>query len=250
MRNLYTLTKREFGSYWWSPIAYVVIAVFLVIQGYTFWLLMNSLNSAHGTVTTDAVMEFFFGDIFFWFCLLLITPLITMRLISDEIKSGTFELLMTAPVTDSEVVLSKFFGAYIFYLVLWIPTLSFAGILKYYINPGFGPIWASYLGTALLGAVLISIGTFTSALTKNQIIAAILSFFIILAFFSIGFLNSFISDQTSRDIISYISILDHYMDFSRGIVDTRHIIYYLSFTSIMLFFTVKAIESRKWRYRS
>lgn len=250
MKNLYTLTKRELSAYWWSPIAYVVITVFMVIQGYTFWLLLNTLNNAHGTITTDAVMEFYFGDLYFWICLMLISPLITMRLLSDEIKSGTLELLLTAPVTDTEVVLSKFFGAFLFYIGLWVPTLIFVGILKYYINPGFGPIMSSYIGTALLGGVFISIGIFTSALTKNQIISAVLSFLISLIFFSIGFLNTFVSDQIMRDVLSYISILDQYSDFTRGIIDTRHIIYYLSFTVLMIFFTIKALESRKWRYRS
>ncbi len=246
MSNLFTLTKREFSAYYYSPIAYVVIAVFLFIQGYTFFGLIMELNNAHGTVTTDAVMEFFFGGtLFFWFCLLLITPLITMRMFSEELKSGTLEILLTAPVTDTEVVLSKFLGAFLFYIILWIPTISFVWILIYYINPGLGPVWSGYLGTLLLGSVLLSIGTFASSLTQNQIIAAIFSFLIILIFFSIGLLNNFIPDQPIRDVISYLSFLDHHIDFSRGIVDTRHIIYYLCFTSIMLFFTVKVLESRK-----
>ncbi|MBI5418356.1 ABC transporter permease subunit [Candidatus Poribacteria bacterium] len=249
MRNLAALTKREFGAYYYSPIGYVVITVFMFLQGYTFWILMNELNKARGTVTTDAVMEVFFGGtVFFWACLLLIAPLITMRLISDEIKTGTLELLLTAPVTDTEVVLSKFFGAFGFYFILWTPTLSFVGILVYYINPGLGPIWAGYIGTILLGAVMLSIGIFASSLTQNQIIAAILSFLIILVFFSIGFINSFIPDQGTRDVISYISILDHYIEFPSGIIDTRHIIFYLSFTIFMLFLTVKILESRRLKW--
>lgn len=250
MHNLGTLTKREFQSYYYSPIAYVVITIFLLIQGYTFWILMNLLNNSRGTVTTDAVMEYFLGggeNLFFWLCLLLIIPLITMRLLADEMKSGTIELLMTAPVTDTEVVLSKFFGAFCFYFVLWIPTLSFVVIVDYYINPGFGPIYSGYLGTILVGGVLISIGLFASSLTQNQIIAAIFSFFIILIFFSIGFLNTFVPVQNIRNFISYISILEHYADFIKGIIDTRHIIYYISLIVIMLFLTVKTLESRKVR---
>ena len=248
MINIPVLTKKEFTSFFYSPIAYVVLTVFLIIQGYTFWLVVGILNTP-GAQTGGNVMEIFFGGTFFyWFSILVIAPVITMKSFSEEKKSGTIEMLMTAPVTDWEVVLAKFLGTLGFFISLWLPTFLYVyELTQYNISVDLGPIISGYLGTFLIGSVLVSIGIFCSALTKNQIIAAIVSFTILLAIFSIGFVNFFISQTTVKELISYISFLTHFDDFARGIIDTKHIIYYLSLTIFTLFITVKVVEARKWK---
>jgi len=171
MRNLCHLTRREFTGFFYTPVAYIVMGLFLLASGYIFsWAL---------GVTREANMRYALGFINFF--LLFLTPLITMRLLAEEKRSGTIEVLRTAPVTDLEVVLSKFLGALGFYLVLLAPTLSYVGIFVIFdASPDWGVIISSYLGLALLGCAFLSIGLWASSLTKNQIVAALITFVILL----------------------------------------------------------------------
>jgi len=176
-----------------------------------------------------------------------------MRLFAEEFKLGTIEPLMTAPVRDWQVVLAKFFGAFVFYIVLWIPTLLFFVIFQRMTGQSAanspGAFWGSYLMMLLLGMFYISIGCFASVLTRNQIIAAVISFCAITLLFFLGLVQFLILDVTAntRDLLGYFSAIDHMGTFSRGIFDTRPIVLYLSMTILMLALTHQAFQTRKWR---
>ena len=247
MQNLLALTSRELKAFWYSPIAYVVGALFLVLQGWVFWLLVAVLNDPRVDPSFTMSQFFFGGTFFFWFAVLMMTPLLTMRAFSEEKRTGSIELLLTAPVTDAQVVLAKFLGAWLAYIMLWLFTVAFFLVMQRYTPIDWGATAIGYLGTWLLGGVLIAIGIFASSLTRNQVIAAVLSFVIIILLFSIGILDAFIKDPDTSRFIQYLSLLDHLRDFSKGILDTRPIAFYVSVTAIGLFLTGRVIGSPRWR---
>src|SRR6266704_1603721 len=247
MRTFYTLLSREVQSYFYSPIAYIVLVFFLVVSGVDFYFQISFMNQRPVSYT---VQEAFFNSIFFWFAFVLIFPLITMRLFAEEFKLGTIEPLMTAPVRDWQVVLSKFFGALVFYVILWIPTLLYFWIFQKITGQpaahSAGAYWGSYLTLLLLGMLYLSIGCLTSVLTRNQIIAAIISFCVITLLFFLGLVELILLDVTSaaRDLVGYFSAIEHMGTFSRGIIDTRPIVLYISMTIVMLVLTHQAFQSR------
>ena len=201
-----------------------------------------------------SVEEAFFNSVFFWFAFVLVFPLITMRLFSEEFKLGTIEPLMTAPVRDWQVVLSKFFGALVFYIILWIPNRSLLCHLSSdHASAGSGldrRLFGGYLMLLLLGMFYLSIGCFASVLTKNQIVAAVISFAVITLLFFLRprSLSSFsMSARKSRQLLGYFSAIEQMGTLSRGVIDTRPIVLYLSLTIVMLTFTYQAFQSRKWR---
>jgi ABC-2 type transport system permease protein len=250
MRKFYTLLSREVRSYFYSPIAYVVLVFFLLVSGVDFYFQISYMNQRP---MTYSVQEAFFNSIFFWFAFVLIFPLITMRLFAEEFKLGTIEPLMTAPVRDWQVVLAKFFGALVFYIVLWIPTLLYFAIFQAITHQpaanSAGAYWGSYLMLLLLGMFYIAIGCLASVLTKNQIVAAIISFCTITLLFFLGLIQFILLYVSSamRDLLGYFSALEHMGTFSRGIIDTRPIILYVSMTILVLALTYQAFQSRKWR---
>src|SRR3954464_14760743 len=250
MRKFYTLLSREVRSYFYSLIAYVVLLFFLFVAGADFYFLLSFMN---GKPVSYSVQEAFFNSVFFWFAFVLIFPLITMRLFAEEFKLGTIEPLTTVPVRDWQVVLAKFFGALVFYIVLWIPTLLYFGIfLKVTNEPAAhsaGAYAGSYLMLLLLGMFYLSIGCLTSVLTQNQIVAAVISFCAITLLFFLGLVQFILLDVTSetRDLLGYFSAIEHMGTFSRGIIDTRPIALYVSMTIVMLMLTYQAFQSRKWR---
>ena len=250
MRKFYTLLSREVRSYFYSPIAYVVLVFFLLVSGVDFYFQISYMNQRP---MAYSVQEAFFNSIFFWFAFVLIFPLITMRLFAEEFKLGTIEPLMTAPVHDWQVVLAKFFGAFVFYIVLWIPTLLYFAIFQAITHQpaanSAGAYWGSYLMLLLLGMFYIAIGCLASVLTKNQIVAAIISFCAITLLFFLGLIQFILLYVSSamRDLLGYFSALEHMGTFSRGIIDTRPIILYVSMTILVLALTYQAFQSRKWR---
>jgi ABC-2 type transport system permease protein len=246
MRNIPTLWKREMVSYFLSPIAYIVMAGFLLINGFFFWQILNIFNGQPGIPSDISPMQIVFGG-FFWILILIIPPVLTMRLFAEEKKTGTIEVLLTAPVTDGEVVLAKFFGAFSFYVLLWLPTTLYVLVLEYYGSIEIGPILAGYLGVLLLGALYLSIGVFTSSLTSNQVVAAILCFAILVMLFLASFLSGVVYTEQARHLLEYISFQDHMENFNRGIVNTKPLIFYLSFTLFNLFLTIRILETRRWR---
>ncbi len=250
MRKFYTLLTREIRSYFYSPIAYIVLVFFLLVSGVDFYFQVSFMN---GRAVPYSVQEAFFNSVFFWFAFVLIFPLITMRLFAEEFKLGTIEPLMTAPVRDWQVVLAKYFGALFFYIVLWLPTLLYFFIFQTLTHqPAAGSTGAylgGYLMLLLLGMFYLSIGCFASVLTKNQIVAAIISFATITLLFFLGLVSFILLDISSetRQLLGYFSAIEQMGTLSRGEIDTRPMVLYLSMTIVMLVFTYQAFQSRKWR---
>lgn len=246
MGNLIALTQRELKAFWYSPIAYVVGIVFLLLQGFVFWVLLAVLIDPRADYSWT-MSQLFFGGFWYWFSLISIAPFLTMRSFSEEKRTGSIELLLTAPVTDAQVVLAKFLGAWLAYATLWLATLLLFLVLRRFAPFDWGPVLGGYLGTGLLGAVLVSAGVFASSLTRNQIIAAVLSFVASLLFFSIGVLSVFIRDPEGSQLIAYFSLMDHMQDFAKGIIDTRPVVLYATLTALFLFLTGRVIGNPRWR---
>jgi len=252
MRKFYTLLSREVRSYFYSPIAYVVLVLFIFSTGSPFVYLEIPYMIQRPLEAT--VQEVFFNSFFFWFPFVFIFPLITMRLFAEEFKLGTIEPLTTVPVRDWQVVLSKFLGSLIFYIILLLPTAAYLAIFQIVTHQravnSMGAYWGSYLMLLLLGMFYLSIGCLASVLTKNQIVAAVISFCVITILFFLGLIQIVLSDVTSeaRDLVGYFSAIEHMGTFSRGVIDTRPIVLYLSMTVLMLMLTYQAFQSRKWRF--
>lgn len=250
MNAYLTLTRRELAAYFISMTGYVVIAAAVFLTGLSFTVLLVKLQDAP---TPAPLTELFFATPFFWLIVLLAAPVITMRLFAQERSTGTFETLMTAPVSDRQVVLAKFTAAWIFYLLMWLPLLASILILRRFTsNPtalDAGTLAGTFLGIALLGGVFMAGGLFASSVTRSQIIAAILC----LAGGVTLFLLSFLGDSFDAasgglaQVCNHLNLFDHMNDFARGVVDTRPVIFYLSLTALFLFLTLRVVESRRWR---
>ena len=247
MNNLVALTLRELKSFFYSPIAYVVGALFLLLQGWVFWILISVMVDPRVDPSLTMAQFFFGGTFFFWFAVMLLAPLLTMRAFSEEKRTGSIEFLLTAPVTDTQVVLSKFLGAWLSYIMLWMFTMVFFLVMQHWMPIDWPATLVGYLGTWLLGGVLIAIGIFASSVTRNQVIAAVLSFVIIVMLFSVGILDVFVKDPDTSQFIRYLSLLDHLRDFAKGILDTRPVVFYVTLTTIGLFLTGRVIGSPRWR---
>jgi ABC-2 type transport system permease protein len=250
MRKFYTLLAREVRSYFYSPIAYIVLVFFLFVSGADFSFQLSYMNQK---ALSYSVQEAFFNSVFFWFAFVLIFPLITMRLFAEEFKLGTIEPLMTAPVRDWQVVLAKFFGALVFYVVLWIPTLIYFWVFQAVTHQTAANSTGAYLGTYmmlfLLGMFYLSVGCLASVVTKNQIVAAIISFCAITLHFFSGLISFVVQDisSTTRQLLGYFSAIEQMGTLSRGQIDTRPMVLYVSMTIVMLTLTYQAFQSRKWR---
>jgi ABC-2 type transport system permease protein len=250
MRKFFTLLSREIRSYFYSPIAYIVLVFFLLVSGVDFYFQISFMNQR---AVPYSVEEAFFNSVFFWFAFVLVFPLITMRLFSEEFKLGTIEPLMTAPVRDWQVVLSKYFGALVFYIILWIPTVLYFVIFQAITHQPAAGSTGAYLGGYLMlllhGMFYLSIGCFASVLTKNQIVAAVISFAVITLLFFLGLVSFILLDVSSevRQLLGYFSAIEQMGTLSRGVIDTRPVVLYLSLTIVMLTFTYQAFQSRKWR---
>lgn len=258
MRNFYLIFKKELKSYFTSPIAYVVITIFLVISGYFFYNILATFATISYQATinpmaakqygllnvTEIVVRPLFGNISM--IMLLMMPLLTMRLFSEEKKTGTIELLLTYPITDMQVLLGKFFACLAVYLLMLVLTALYPILIMLYGQPEVGPIITGYLGLFLLGASFISLGIFASSITENQIIAATVAFGALIFFWMMSF-SVGLADPAIGKIISYISITDHLESFAKGVIDTEDIIYYCIFIILFLFLTLRTLESNKWR---
>ncbi|NOZ93420.1 MAG: ABC transporter permease subunit [Acidobacteria bacterium] len=247
MRKVLAIVRRELIAYFSSPLAYMVMTAFLLMQGYIFYLIVSFLNQP-GTQAMTPLRLFFGGTIFFWLFLLFVVPVITMRLIAEELRSGTLEPLLTAPVTEGQVIAGKFLAALGFYVILWLPTIVYVLILKSHSAIDLGPVAAGYLGILLLGFLFLGVGTFASTLTNNQLIAAILAFAATVALFSVGLLEQLVvSSSFFKSALSYMNLWTQMDDFARGIVDTRHIVYQLSVGLLFLYLATKSLEWKKGR---
>lgn len=237
MTNVPALFRREISAYFLSPIAYIVIAVFLIYTGFFF---STSLIENKEVTLSYSVM-------YIQFILPFLIPVITMRLFSEETKSGTIETLMTAPVTDFEVVIGKFLAAFGLYCVMIFSTLIYVVFLAMVGKPDYGSIVTSYIGLILMGSVYISVGLLTSAVTRNQIVAAVIGIVGLMFLLVIGFVHYIAGEGFWSECVKYIGTYDHWETFTKGLVDSRDIIYYITLTILMLFITIRVVESRKWR---
>ena len=250
MRTFLVLLEREMKSYFYSPIAYIVLCFFLVLTGFNAYLMISLLNSAPVELT---LVEAFFNNAIFWFAFIPLIPLLTMRLYSEEFKLGTIETLMTAPVNDWQVVLSKFVGALLFYAVLWVPTTLYFVIFKYVTQQqaaqALGAFGGSYLLLLLIGSFYLSLGCLASVLTRNQIVAAIMALVFVVVFFFTGLLGYILGSagQKFQDFISYFSTISHMHNFTRGLIDTRAIVFYLTMTIFLQVLTFQIFQFRKWK---
>jgi len=244
----WTLYKRELNSYFQSAVAYVVLFGSAAIQSMFFVLLVRFIMDAN--YKDQSVLQLYFTWPLFWFLLLGQIPLITMRSFSEEFKLGTIEMLLTAPVREWDIVLAKFFGALTFFLVLWLPIALDLLALQLFSNPEPPVYWAQIGMTALtillIGGFFVSLGIFSSVLTKNQIIAAVLCFAFILVPFGVS-LWRWVQhlDAFTLDCISYVSGQEHFQNAVVGIFDTRPIVFYLSVTTFMLLLTKSVLEGRR-----
>lgn len=238
MKVAYAIARRELGSFFFSPVAYVALTLFLAVCGYLF---QKDLIPGQ-PIGMRALFEWMV-----WL-LVFIIPVLCMGLMATEWERGTIETMMTAPVGEAEVVLGKFLGALSFFVILLIPTLIFILLLRVYGHPDPGPLFSGYLGILLVGAMFISIGLFCSSLTRSQVVAAVMTAAVLFAVTIIpayAAQNAILEDW-ARTLIRNL-VFQRYTDFSRGIIDFGHVVFFLASTAVFLFLTVKVLESRRWR---
>jgi ABC-2 type transport system permease protein len=250
MQAYLTLTRRELGGYFLSMTGFIIIAGALFLMGLSFVVLLQNLQQEP---TPMPVTELFYITPFFWFILLLATPMITMRLFAAEKFSGTFETLMTAPVSDVQVVLAKFTAAMLFYTLMWVPLIACLFVIRYYTSDPTSfdaPTLAStFAGILLLGGLFLSVGCCASALTRSQVTAAMISLLFGASLFLVGVLAGQIPFQAAwqSQVLSSLNFFEQMHDFARGVIDTRPIVLYVSLTLFFLFLTLRIVESRRWK---
>jgi ABC-2 type transport system permease protein len=235
VRNTAAIALKEFRSYVASPMAYIVSGIFLVLTGFFFSASSSTYfeTSINGFLGTGSIL------------LLLLASVLTMRLLAEERKMGTLELLLTAPVRDSEVILGKFVGSLGILTVMLALTLYYPILLIAFGDPDIGPIVTAYLGLFLLGAASLAVGLFASSLTSNQIVAAVVAGGILFALWFAGMAANLVP-QALGEAIGYLSLSYYFPDFMRGVIDTRGIVYYLSITILFLFLAVRSLENSRW----
>jgi len=235
VRNTTTIALKEFKSYLASPMAYVVTGIFLVLTGFLFSISPATYfeTSIRGFLGTGNLL------------LLLLASVLTMRLLAEERKMGTLELLLTAPVRDSEVIAGKFLGSLGILTAMLALTFYYPILLMWFGDPDWGPIATGYLGLFLLGSVSLAVGLFASSLTSNQLVAAVVAGGILFALWFVGMAADLLPEALG-EVIGYLSLSYHFPDFMRGIIDTRGLIYYLSITVLFLFLAVRSLESSRW----
>jgi gliding motility-associated transport system permease protein len=251
--NILAIANKELRAYFASPIAYVVIGFFALVFGWMYasilaWFVAQGMQAGFGgpqslNINQQLIRPLILNmTVVFLFML----PLVTMRTYSEEKRSGTIELLLTAPLTDFQIISGKFLGAMGLYAAMLAITLPHIGLLFYLGNPEWIPVVVTYLGLLLMGGCFISVGLFISSLTKNQIVAVMATFTVFLMLWVINWIASFTGPRT-QEILNYLSITDHLDDFTRGVVDTKHLVYYLSFISFGLYLTMRSVDTERWR---
>jgi ABC-2 type transport system permease protein len=252
VRNIFAIAQKELRSYFSSPIAYIIIGFFALPFGVFFYLYLGafvrqSLQMAQygGSMNINQqVIRYVLQNASV--IILFVMPMITMRTYSEEKRSGTIELLLTSPLTDVQIIVGKFLGALGLYVAMLLVTVVYIAILFVYGNPEWRPLVASYLGLLLMGGAFLSIGLLISSTTNNQIVAGIITFVVFLMLWIVGWFAES-SGPVMGDITKYLSITEHFDDFSKGIIDTKHVIYYLSLITFGLFLTAKSVDSERWR---
>lgn len=240
--------RRELLAFFYSPMAYVLLASTMILNSSVYLFILAFATEPGSRETAGTVLQYVFGGTLFFYLIVIAVPsLITMRLMSEEKQSGTLETLLTAPIGEVGVVLAKYLASLLFYGLLWLPTVLFPFLLSRHVDLDVGPVLAAYLGTFGLGAMYLSFGLFFSALTRSQIIAALLSFGTAFGLFLVG-ITTFIQPSTSGESwTAYLNLWAHMEDFGKGIVDTRRLVLYGSTSVFFLFATVQVLSARRWR---
>jgi ABC-2 type transport system permease protein len=254
MRNTLAIAQKELRSYFTSPIGYIAVGVFALLYGYFYvamldYFVRQSMQAGQfGGPQTMNVNQMMIRPLLqnVTILLLFVMPMITMRAYAEEKRSGTIELLLTSPLSDAEIILGKFLGALLLWCVMLAVSLLHLALLYAYGRPEWKPIVTAYLGLVLMGGCFISVGLFISSLTKNQIVAAVVTFAVFLFLWIITWIGSF-SGPTVDKVTQYLSIVDQFDDFAKGVIDTSHLIYYVSFIGFGLFLTAKSVDSERWR---
>lgn len=254
MRNIWIICRKELGSYFVSPVAYILLAMFGLIFGFFFWnalaeFIVEGLQmQMRGQTFPMNVNEWVISPLLHNVTVigLFLIPLITMRLFAEEKRAGTIELLVTSPVSDLEIVLGKWLAAVILYsCMLLFTALNFAFLFKYG-NPDWKPVLTAYLGLLLQAGGMLAIGTFISTTTKNQIVAGAVTFGVCLLLFVFGWVSAYESALWAR-VLSYLSVATHYDSFDKGVLNSKDAVFYLTVIFLGLFFTTRSMESLRWR---
>lgn len=238
MKNTLAIASRELTSFFYSPIAYVVTCLFMLLAGFFFLTVTFQPDQ-------PAELRRLF-TVIVWI-LIAVVPAISMRLMSEELRSGTIEPLMTSPVSDLQVIAGKWLGSLAFFILMLAPTIAYVIIIEIHADPDYGPILSGYTGLILVGGLYLAIGSFASSLTRNQIIAFILTVFTILIFTIAAALAPRFLPNSLAPVASYLNVNRQYDDFSKGLIDISNIVFFLSAIAFFLTLAVKALESRKWR---
>ena len=254
MRNVLAIARKEIRGYFMSPIGWVILGLFALLFGFFYYAFLGLFVRQSLQMTQFGGPQAMNVNLYLIrpllqntsVIILFVLPVVTMRTYAEEKRSGTIELLLTSPVTDLQIILGKFFGALALYVAMLLVTAVYVSLLFWFGNPEVGPILSGYLGLLLLGGGFIAVGLLVSSLTKNQIVAAMATFGTFLMLWVIGWVGDF-AGPTTRSIVSYLSITEHFDDFSKGVIDTKHLMYYLSFITFGLFLTSKAVDSERWR---
>jgi ABC-2 type transport system permease protein len=251
MSNVLALARKELRSYFASPIAYIVIGLFAVIFGIFFGVILLNFNqmSQQGggqavNVNEQLIRPVFLNSVVVFLFML---PIVTMRSYAEEKRSGTIELLLTAPLTDLQIILGKFVGAMGLYASMLLVTLLSVGTLFFFGTPEVKPLLTTYLGLLLMGGCFVSVGLLISTFTSNQIIAGAVTFAVFLILWVINWPAPFAPWPWLQTFLNYASIVDHFDDFSRGVLDTKHVVYYISFMAVGLFLTARSVDTERWR---
>ncbi len=253
MSNALAIAQKELKSYFASPIAYIIIGVFALVFGYFYFvsvtfflqasLQMGMPGAGQININTMAIRPLLQNIAV---VALFMLPLITMRTYAEEKRTGTIELLLTSPLTDTQIVIGKFLGAVALYLLMLAVTWIHIGILFIYGNPEWKPILTGYLGLLLMGASFMSIGLLISSLTRNQIVAGVVTFAALLLLWTLNWMSES-SGPTTQKVLSALSITERFDDFSKGVISVSHLVYYVSFITFGLFLTAKSVDSERWR---
>jgi ABC-2 type transport system permease protein len=247
VRRVWAIFKRELLASYGTPLAYVILVVFLLWNGGVFALLMQNFAAEPEISGSRGPLQLLFGgSILYFLPILLFCPALTMRTFAEERRSGTLETLMTAPLRDLEVVLGKYAALLVVYASLWIPTLLYALVVKRYGPVDWGALGAAYAGTYLIGAAFLALGMLVSALARSQVVAFILAFALTGGvMFLLGLGKYVFTEEREQAFYSYINLWEHMEHFSVGVVDTRHVVYYVSVAALGVFLTVRALEARR-----
>ena len=257
MRNVFAVAGKELRAYFHSPIAYLVMTVYAVLCGFVFYnavvfyslqslrmQAMGGMGAPPMSLNENIIRPILSGIL--TVVLLLLIPMITMRLYAEEKRSGTIELLLTSPLTDLQIILGKFLGAFLLYATLVILTFLYFSVLFLYGHPNARPLLANALGLVLYGAALLALGMWFSTFTKNQIIAGVVSFVVFLLLFLLDWVSSFASGLVGR-VTSYMALTTHFDNFSKGVIDLTDVVYYASFVVLGIFLTSRSVEALKGR---